>query len=44
VDKHVLAAALGLNESVALLRVEPLHGAVVHECLLIDMQTLDMQM
>ena len=35
VDKHVLAAALGLNEPITLLRVEPLHGAVVHECLLI---------
>jgi hypothetical protein len=37
VDKHVLAAALGLNESIPLLRVEPLHGAVVHEYLLIGM-------
>jgi hypothetical protein len=37
-DKHVLATALGLNESITLLRVEPLHGAVVHESLLIDIQ------
>jgi hypothetical protein len=36
-DKHVLATALGLNESITLLRVEPLHGTVVHGSLLIDM-------
>jgi hypothetical protein len=30
VDKHVLAATFGLDESIALLRVEPLHGTVVH--------------
>jgi hypothetical protein len=29
-DKHVLAAAFGLNESITLLRVEPLYGAVIH--------------
>src|SRR6201999_4367369 len=34
-DKHVLTAILGLDESIALLRVEPLHGTVVHESLLI---------
>jgi hypothetical protein len=38
VDKYVLAAAFGLNESITLLRVEPLHGAVVHEYLLIGIQ------
>jgi hypothetical protein len=29
-DEHVLTAALRLNEAIALLRVEPLHGTVVH--------------
>src|SRR5262249_30640212 len=33
-DEHVLAAALRLNESITLLRVEPLDGAVIHESLL----------
>jgi hypothetical protein len=32
-DEHVLAASLGLNKSVAFLRIEPLHGAFSH-CLL----------
>src|SRR6202012_4912751 len=30
VYEHVLAAALGLDKSIALLRVEPFHGTVVH--------------
>jgi hypothetical protein len=37
-DKHVFAAALRLNESITLLRVEPLYGAVIHGSLLIDIQ------
>ena len=37
-DKHVFATAFGLNESITLLRVKPLYGAVIHESLLIDMQ------
>src|SRR5262249_16126802 len=34
VNKHVLAAALRLNESIALGRVEPLHSSGSHRCLL----------
>src|SRR5262249_24097452 len=34
VDEHILAAPLRLNESVALGRVEPLHGSRGHRCLL----------
>jgi hypothetical protein len=30
-DEHVLAAALGLDESIALLCVEPLNGSAIHE-------------
>jgi hypothetical protein len=30
VDKHILAAALRLNESITLLRVEPFNGSVAH--------------
>src|SRR5262249_52294450 len=33
-NKHVLAAALGLNESIALSRVEPFHGSCGHRRLL----------
>ncbi len=36
-DKHVLTTTLGLDESITLLRVEPLHGTVVHGSLLVDM-------
>jgi hypothetical protein len=36
-DEHVLTTTLGLDESIALLRVEPLHGTVVHGSLLVDM-------
>jgi hypothetical protein len=36
-NENVLAATLGLNESITLLRVEPLHGAVIHGSLLVDM-------
>jgi hypothetical protein len=36
-DEHVLTTTLGLDESISLLRVEPLHGTVVHGSLLIDM-------
>ena len=36
-DKHVLTTALGLDESIPLLRVEPLHGTVAHGSLLVDM-------
>src|SRR5215475_4481532 len=35
VDEYIFAAALGLNESVALRRVEPLHGASSHHGLLV---------
>jgi hypothetical protein len=35
-DEDVFAAALGLNESITLLRIEPFHGTVVHGSLLID--------
>jgi hypothetical protein len=35
-DEHVLTTTLGLDESISLLRVEPLHGTVVHGSLLID--------
>src|SRR5262249_36456423 len=34
-DEYVFAAALGLNEPVALRRVEPLHGASSHHGLLV---------
>src|SRR5499427_10695396 len=34
-DEYILATALGLNESVALRRVEPLHGAGSHHGLLV---------
>src|SRR5579863_7383431 len=30
VDEHVLAAVIGLDEAVALLRIEPLHGSCRH--------------
>ena len=33
VDEHVLAAALGLDESIALGRIEPLHSALSHRSL-----------
>src|SRR5262245_1757635 len=33
-NKHILAATLGLNESIALGRIEPLHGACGHRRLL----------
>jgi hypothetical protein len=36
-NEYVLTAAFGLNESITLLRVEPLHGSVVHGSLLIGM-------
>src|SRR5215469_7568758 len=36
-DEHVLATAFGLDEAIALLAVEPLHGAVIHGYLLIGM-------
>jgi hypothetical protein len=36
-DEHVLTTTLGLDESISLLCVEPLHGTVVHGSLLIDM-------
>src|SRR4029077_1668785 len=36
-DEHILATALRLDESITLLGVEPLHGAVVHGSLLVDM-------
>ena len=39
-DEHVLTTTLGLDESIALLRVEPLHGTVVHGSLLIDMHNV----
>src|SRR5262249_29224782 len=35
VDEYIFAAALGLNESIALRRVEPLHGASSHHGLLV---------
>jgi hypothetical protein len=35
-NEHVFATAFGLNESITLLRVEPLYGAVIRESLLID--------
>jgi hypothetical protein len=35
-DEYVLTAALGLNESISLLCVEPLHGTVIHGSLLIE--------
>jgi hypothetical protein len=34
VDEHVLAATFGLDESITLLRVEPLNGSVAHGALL----------
>src|SRR5215510_11673199 len=34
-DEYVFAAALGLNEPIALRRVEPLHGASSHHGLLV---------
>src|SRR5262249_30565861 len=34
-DEYVFAAALGLNESITLRRVEPLHGAGSHHGLLV---------
>src|SRR5262245_34828469 len=34
-DEYVFAAALGLNEPIALRRVEPLHGASSHHDLLV---------
>jgi hypothetical protein len=34
VDEHVLAAIFGLDESITLLRVEPLYGSVAHGALL----------
>src|SRR6516225_2296039 len=34
-DEHIFAAALGLNEPVALRRVEPFHGANSHHGLLV---------
>jgi len=37
VDKHILAAALRLNKSVSLLRVEPLHSACRHNRLRIGL-------
>jgi hypothetical protein len=36
-DEHVLTTTLGLDESISLLCVEPLHGTVVHGSLLVDM-------
>jgi hypothetical protein len=38
-DEYVLTTALGLNETITLLRVEPFHGTVVHGYLLIDVST-----
>jgi hypothetical protein len=35
-DENVLTTTLGLNETITLLRVEPLHGTGVHGYLLID--------
>jgi hypothetical protein len=32
-DKHIFATALWLNESIALLRVEPFHGTFSHRLL-----------
>jgi hypothetical protein len=29
-DEDILAAALGLDEAIALLSVEPLHGSAIH--------------
>src|SRR5580658_3361312 len=34
VDEHILAAALGLDKSITLLRVEPFHCSVAHGTLL----------